>query len=165
MKSSFWKTALVGVLALAIGVVGSLEKRPRETEVRFFRNVDPDRTVAQVLIRGKMRPGYGNRVDLVEVGSDLKPITGDTLRIWVQHYRPGQKKQRARLLRKSAEYDLLVHCYPQDVPASVTNKNVFPKAKNLIHVYPLVNSDYTAIASSESEVLNFMTARQMLEEP
>jgi hypothetical protein len=127
-------------------------------EIRFFKNVDPDRTVAQVLVRGQMRPGYGNVVDLVEVDSHLKPKTGDTLEVWVQHYAPGQENQKTRLLRKSQEYDLLVHCFPQSVPDGVRTDNVLPEADSLVHVYPLMADDFTAISGSRSRALEFMSA-------
>jgi hypothetical protein len=87
-------------LAILIGVLflPAEDQRPGlasgKEEVRFFKNVDPDRTVAQVLVRGQMRPAYGNVVDLVEVDSRLKPKTGDTLSVWVQHYAPGQENQK-----------------------------------------------------------------------
>jgi hypothetical protein len=151
-------------LAILVGVlsVPAEDRRPdlpgAKEKVRFFKNVDPDRTVAQVLVRGQMRPAYGNVVDLVEVDSHLKPKTGDTLSVWVQHYAPGQEKQKTRLLRKSQQHDLLVHCFPQSVPDGVRTDNVLPAADSLVHVYPLTGSDYTAISGSRSRALEFMSA-------
>lgn len=149
-------TALFCAVVLACGIAVSGESSG-DRPARFFKNVDPDRTVAQVLVRGQLRPGYGNSVDLVEVGPDLEPITGDTLSVWVQHYAPGQKRQQARLLRKSQEYDLLVHCFPGAVPDGVRTDNVLPAADSLVHVYPLTGSDYTVITGQDGRVLDFMS--------
>lgn len=157
--------AWLAVLLLLIGLPRKNSSAPEPTgpQVRFFKNVDPDRSMTQVLLRGKMRPGYGNTVDVVEVGSDMEPLTGDTLRAWVQHYKPGQEAQKAKLLRKSQSHDLLVHCYPGAVPDGVRTDNVLPKADSLVHVYPMVGSDYTVVSGQARDLLNFMTAHEIQE--
>lgn len=135
-----------------------------KADVRFFKNVDPDRTAAQVLVRGGMRPGYGNSVDLVEVNSQLQPITGDTLHVWVQHYSPDKApSQEARLLRKSQTHDMLVHCFPNSVADGVRTDNAIPTADSLVYVYPLVDSDYVAIAGQEMKALKFAMAHRIKE--
>ncbi len=149
-------TALFCAVVLACGIAVSGDDSEKRN-VRFFKNADPDRTVTQVLVRGQLRPGYGNSVDLVEVNRRLEPITGDTLSVWVQHYAPGQEGQQARLLRKSQEYDLLVHCFPKSVPDGVRTDNVLPEADSLVHVYPLTGSDYTVITGQDGRVLDFMS--------
>lgn len=155
--------ALVG-LALALtgaAVAGCGDDVEKGPQVRFFKNVDPDHSMTQILLRGKLRPGYGNAVDIVEVDRSLDPITGDTLQAWVQHYRPGQEKQKTRLLRKSQTHDLLVHCFPDEMPPGVREDNVVPETDSLVFVYPLVGSDYTVVSGEETDVLDFMTAHQI----
>lgn len=158
--------SLITIFAWSVTDIHHTNPAEKTTEVRFYENVDPDRTVAQVLVRGKMRPGYGNSVDLVAVNAQLEPITGDTLEAWVQHYTPDTTRHdqtAARLLRKSQQYDMLVHCFPEAVPEGVRTDNALPEADSLVYVYPIVNSDYTVISGEQRKTLQFMTTRSLTE--
>jgi hypothetical protein len=141
-------------VSLTVWGIATEEEDPPQ-KVRFFKNVDPDRTITQVLSRGQFRKGYGNSVDVVELDASMRPITGDTISLWVQHYEPGQKA--SRLLRKSQEYDLLVHCFPQQVPDGVRTDNVLPKADSLVYVYPLRGTQYSVVSGQKSDLLKFLS--------
>lgn len=92
---------------------------PEQPE-RWFQYTDYDKG------RATFRMGF-HRV--IETDWRGEPITGDTLTAYIDHFNRGDFVNGKMLAS-----DLLIMCYPDDLPPFLQEKHVFPDATGLIWI-------------------------------
>jgi hypothetical protein len=74
----------------------------------------------------------GAYANLIEVNENKKPITGDTISVWVQHFK---ERGVSKIQREATSADLIVSCYPNRInDPNLTEKHVFPDHDGIVCV-------------------------------
>ena len=72
-------------------------------------------------------------VEMVETTATGIPLTGDTLRVWMEHRAAGS----GPISGEGKRADMIIACYPENLPMEVRRKHVFPNAEGKIWIAQL----------------------------
>lgn len=133
---------------------------------RYFKQIG-ENTVNEILYKVKTGKGDANLADslggwvqAIEVDKDHRPLSLDTLDIWVQH----NGEERGGMSSKAKKADLVFACYRESIVNSIIRKNhVFPDSKGLIWSYRMENR-FVAMTNIYSEVLEFAMEDHVLKD-
>ena len=96
-------------------------------ETRYFRYTDHPVRATWVLYMTKLMGQGGAYVYVVETDARGKPMTGDTLRVWVQHY-----GENGTLYLPPQDPSMIICCYPELLPDDLRKRHVLPDAEGII---------------------------------
>lgn len=130
MKSRIFYIAEILMMIVLFWFIVTLTADAQE---RVFRQVDlhDNLNAPQILAEGGE-----DFVHAVELDTLLRPVTGDTLRIWLQHSRD-MAGRRIHLSPLSRSADLIVICEPELLNFYDRKRHVFPNEEGNVLVFQI----------------------------
>jgi hypothetical protein len=95
----------------------------------------------------------GDFILLVETDAARRPIS-DTLLVWIQHHGPDQP------LAKQARWaDLIISCYPEQLPDAVRSHHALPEAHGKVWLY-FVEDRHLIVSDQRQPALDFALTKK-----
>jgi len=132
------KTFRLLLLAIFVSSFVSLSCSGPQTGQRYFKEPSGKQTWNAL----NCLSCKGEYARLVEVDQEKKPLTGDTVLVWLQHF---QERGVSRIQPEARKAELIVSCYPNKIETnSYLQKHVFPDHSGIVCITWMKN-DYVIV--------------------